>query len=43
MGNPVLFPFFYASQSDDILIVQINPVERQGVPRTAHEILEPGQ
>ncbi len=39
MGNPVLFPFFYASQSGDILIVQINPIERQGVPRTAQEIL----
>ena len=39
MGNPVLFPFFYASKSNDILIVQINPIERQGVPRSAHEIL----
>jgi len=39
MGNPVLFPFFYASSSQDILIVQINPIERAGVPRTAQEIL----
>lgn len=39
MGNPVLFPFFYASKSNDILIVQINPIERAGVPHTAHEIL----
>ncbi|NJM36039.1 MAG: patatin-like phospholipase family protein [Rhodomicrobium sp.] len=39
MGNPVLFPFFYASQSDDILIVQINPIKRKGLPRTAHEIM----
>jgi NTE family protein len=39
MGNPVLFPFFYASKSSDILIVQINPIERQGVPRSAHEIV----
>ena len=39
MGNPALFPFFYASRSSDILIVQINPVERKGVPRTAHEIM----
>jgi len=38
-GNPALFPFFYASRSDDILIVQINPVERKGVPRSAHEIM----
>jgi NTE family protein len=40
MGNPVLFPFFYASTSNDILIVQINPVERNGVPKTAREILD---
>jgi NTE family protein len=39
MGNPVLFPFFYASKSPDILIVQINPIERKGVPRTAEDIL----
>jgi NTE family protein len=39
MGNPVLFPFFYASKSNDILIVQINPIEREGVPRGAHEII----
>lgn len=38
-GNPALFPFFYASTSNDILIVQINPIRRKGVPRTAHEIL----
>jgi NTE family protein len=40
MGNPVLFPFFHASQSNDILIVQINPVEREGVPRSSREILD---
>ena len=39
MGNPVLFPFFYGSKSNDILIVQINPIEREGVPRTSREIL----
>lgn len=40
MGNPVLFPFFYTSTSRDILIVQINPIEREGVPRTARDILD---
>lgn len=40
MGNPVLFPFFYTSRSEDIVIVQINPVEREGIPRTAQEILD---
>jgi NTE family protein len=38
MGNPVLFPFIEESPSDDILIVQINPVVREGTPRSAQEI-----
>ena len=37
-GNPALFPFFYASQTEDVLLVQINPVLREGVPRSAREI-----
>ena len=39
MGNPVLFPFYGSSKSQDIVIVQINPVERPGTPRSAREIL----
>ncbi len=39
MGNPVLFPFIDYSPSSDIVIVQINPIERPGTPRTAHDIL----
>jgi NTE family protein len=39
MGNPPLTPFFDASDSDDIVIVQINPVRRPGPPRKAQEIL----
>jgi NTE family protein len=38
MGNPALFPIFYEAVSDDILLVQINPVERRATPRTAREI-----
>ncbi|MEO1142837.1 MAG: patatin-like phospholipase family protein, partial [Pseudomonadota bacterium] len=38
MGNPVLFPFFYHSQSNDIVLVQVNPLERKETPRTAREI-----
>ncbi len=38
MGNPPLFPFFHNSPSDDIVIVQINPVVRPGVPRSAQDI-----
>ncbi len=40
MGNPVLFPFYRQSKSDDIVIVQINPVVRKGTPRSAREILD---
>lgn len=39
MGNPPLTPFFDHSESDDIVIVQINPVFRQGEPRRAQDIL----
>jgi len=39
MGNPVIYPFYDACRSDDIVIVQINPVERKGTPRSAREIL----
>ncbi len=38
-GNPVLFPFFYHCVSRDIVVVQINPVFREGTPWTAREIL----
>lgn len=37
-GNPALFPLFYETQSDDILLVQINPIERRSTPRTVQEI-----
>jgi NTE family protein len=38
MGNPVLFPLFYGSATEDVLLVQINPIERKETPRTAREI-----
>ncbi|PIV73797.1 MAG: patatin [Rhodobacteraceae bacterium CG17_big_fil_post_rev_8_21_14_2_50_65_11] len=38
MGNPALFPFHSESDSGDIVVIQINPIERKGTPRTAHEI-----
>ncbi len=38
MGNPVLFPFFYRSDTDDILLVQINPMERKEIPKTSRDI-----
>jgi len=39
MGNPVLFPFFNACESRDVVVVQINPIERFGTPRSARDIL----
>ncbi len=38
MGNPALFPLFYHTQSRDVVIVHINPIERPDVPVTAAEI-----
>lgn len=38
MGNPALFPFHTQSDSADTVIVQINPVERKGVPTSAQDI-----
>ncbi|MEM7425573.1 MAG: patatin-like phospholipase family protein [Pseudomonadota bacterium] len=38
MGNPVLFPFFYHCESEDILLVQINPMERNETPKTSRDI-----
>jgi len=39
MGNPVLFPFFNACASSDVMIVQINPITRMGTPTSAREIM----
>lgn len=39
MGNPVLFPFFYKCVSRDVLILHVNPIERDAVPKTANEIM----
>lgn len=38
MGNPPLFPFFHGSLSNDIVVIQINPVLREGIPKSAQEI-----
>jgi NTE family protein len=38
MGNPALFPLFYETAADDVILVQINPIERKTTPRTAREI-----
>lgn len=39
-GNPALFPFFTETHSEDILLIQVNPVRREELPRTSIEIME---
>jgi NTE family protein len=39
MGNPPIFPLIYNCTSDDVLVVHINPLRRQEVPRSAADIL----
>ena len=38
MGNPALYPIFYEAAADDLLLVQINPVERRETPTGMREI-----
>ena len=38
MGNPSLFPFYGQTGADDIVVIQINPIERKGAPKTPQEI-----
>lgn len=39
MGNPTLFPLFRATETEDIVIVQINPLERRETPTASREIM----
>ena len=38
MGNPVLYPLFYHTESRDVVILHINPIERPGLPTSAADI-----
>ncbi len=38
MGNPVLYPLFYYTDSRDVVILHINPIERPGPPTQSSEI-----
>jgi NTE family protein len=37
-GNPTMVPLIRECASSDTILVQINPIERPGIPRTAREI-----
>jgi NTE family protein len=39
MGNPAIFPLIYDCESRDVVIVEVNPLTREGVPRSATEIM----
>jgi NTE family protein len=40
MGNPAIFPLFRATETEDVLLVQINPVMRRTTPTSVKEIME---
>ncbi len=40
MGNPTITPLVRECVSSDTLLVQVNPIERPGTPRSAREILD---
>ena len=39
LGNPVIFPFFRTTATEDVLVVQINPLFRQSTPMSSSEIM----
>jgi NTE family protein len=39
MGNPAIFPLIYGCDSRDVILVHVNPIMREELPRTAAEIL----
>ena len=39
MGNPAIFPLIYGSQTNDVVIIHINPLVRNEIPKTAKDIL----
>ena len=39
LGNPVIFPFFGTTETEDVLVVQINPLMRHTTPKSCQEIM----
>src|SRR5215472_2541508 len=39
LGNQVIFPFFRTTRTEDVLVVQINPLVRERTPTSAAEIM----
>jgi NTE family protein len=38
VGNPALYPLFYQTKTDDMMVVHINPIERNQLPTKPNEI-----
>lgn len=39
MGNPAIWPLIYHAHSEDIVLVQINPIHREGIPKRSLDII----
>ncbi|MDE3017078.1 MAG: patatin-like phospholipase family protein [Pseudomonadota bacterium] len=39
MGNPAIWPLIYHCESEDVVLVQINPIHDNELPKTANEII----
>jgi NTE family protein len=39
MGNPVIWPLIYDCVSEDVLLVQLNPIHRDGLPTKSYDII----
>ncbi|MDX1974624.1 MAG: patatin-like phospholipase family protein [Rickettsiales bacterium] len=39
MGNPAIWPLIYHCESQDVMLVQINPIHRDEVPKTTQDII----
>jgi NTE family protein len=40
LADPPLFPFFYECRSRDLLVIMVNPLARERIPRNPGEILD---
>ncbi|GAB3630504.1 alpha/beta hydrolase [Pandoraea terrae] len=40
MGNPPIYPLIYETDTNDVLIIRLNPIRIPDVPNTAQEILD---
>jgi NTE family protein len=39
LGNPAIYPLIYSCDSPDVLVVRVNPIRREDLPKTARGIL----